>query len=205
MARVHKNRCQTVIPASLLGSCYKAWQKGQIRAVLDHFEWPSRMGDSKLQLWNLLQRLINEQALTRNDKLEILEAYRTREILGPQSRQSYRRWRLHRALPQGPQSTVDNDCDQDGRIDFKETRLEQSCPCSICFESLDNSNTPTINLTSSCQHERIVCSTCIATSIATQINDKIWDKISCPTCGEHLGYHDIQTFADQVTFERYAR
>lgn len=79
----------------------------------------------------------------------------------------------------------------------------ESHECSVCWSTLDASNRPQQRTTSSCQREVDICRRCIATSIDTQFNHKVWDQIGCPSCNEPLDYHDMQHFADKETFERY--
>lgn len=74
--------------------------------------------------------------------------------------------------------------------------------CLVCYDVLDEYNTPQQRTTSSCQHESNICRQCISTSINSQFATKMWDQIQCPSCNERLGYHDMQNFAEQETFER---
>ena len=72
--------------------------------------------------------------------------------------------------------------------------------CSVCYEIMNNSNTPRRKTTRSCAHNPDVCLPCLSSAIATQFTSKMWDRIGCPSCNEPLDYHDIKLFADSVTF-----
>ena len=74
--------------------------------------------------------------------------------------------------------------------------------CTVCCENLDTDNFPAHKVTSTCQHEPDICKTCLASSIATQFSNKIWDQVACPTCHARLSFHDIQEFATKDIFEK---
>ena len=74
--------------------------------------------------------------------------------------------------------------------------------CSVCLDTLDDSNMALRAVTSLCRHKRNVCMRCIATSITTQFSEKAWDQVECPSCKERLTYHDMETFADREIFEK---
>lgn len=74
--------------------------------------------------------------------------------------------------------------------------------CIVCFETLEPTVFPKRTTTAACSHKPDVCLQCLSSSITTQSRDKMWDQIGCPSCGERLGYTDVQAFADSVVFER---
>ncbi len=75
--------------------------------------------------------------------------------------------------------------------------------CAVCFESITTEDKPHRTVTSTCQHEIDTCHQCLTTSISTQLSDKMWDQIDCPSCGERLTSDDVQVWADKQTCERY--
>jgi len=75
--------------------------------------------------------------------------------------------------------------------------------CAVCFESITTDDKPHRTVTSTCQHEIDTCHQCLATSISTQLSDKMWDQIGCPSCGERLTSDDVQVWAAKQTRERY--
>lgn len=77
--------------------------------------------------------------------------------------------------------------------------------CIICYNSFDIAKTPMCQPSSYCRHEANVCKPCLSASISSQLDTKIWTRISCPAsdCDELLEYRDIQAFADPQIFARY--
>jgi transcription initiation factor IIE alpha subunit len=61
---------------------------------------------------------------------------------------------------------------------------------------------PTVAITKACTHEPTTCVICVATSIRTDLNSRLWNEIKCPECRETLEYDDVQRFADEETKER---
>lgn len=49
----------------------------------------------------------------------------------------------------------------------------------------------------------MTCLECVAISIKTDLNNRLWNEIKCPECGETLQYDDVQRFADEETKDRY--
>ncbi|KAK0705550.1 hypothetical protein B0H67DRAFT_558130 [Lasiosphaeris hirsuta] len=62
---------------------------------------------------------------------------------------------------------------------------------------------PRAAVTKSCNHAPKTCLDCVAMSIRTDLNTKLWNEIKCPECGVFLAYEDVQQFADEETKERY--
>lgn len=75
--------------------------------------------------------------------------------------------------------------------------------CLICAEDKPAHDFPARKITPDCQHEPQVCSRDLQTWIASEMEDKGWDKIACPECNEPLKHSDVQALALKVTFERY--
>lgn len=76
--------------------------------------------------------------------------------------------------------------------------------CLICYGSFDPSKTSMRQPTSSCVHEVDICKPCLSASISSQLDAKMWTRISCPssTCEQLLQYNDIQEFAEPHIFSR---
>ena len=74
--------------------------------------------------------------------------------------------------------------------------------CIVCYETLNARSVPQRRITSACNHEPDVCRSCLATSISTQFNSKVWDQIACPSCSQRLGFQDVKAFADPDVFTR---
>ncbi|KAM7206444.1 hypothetical protein V8F20_002793 [Naviculisporaceae sp. PSN 640] len=81
---------------------------------------------------------------------------------------------------------------------------EYSRECIVCTEELPIATSfPSASITTSCTHPPSTCLDCIATSIRTDLNTKLWNEIRCPECLATLQYDDVQRFADEQTKERY--
>lgn len=76
--------------------------------------------------------------------------------------------------------------------------------CLICYSSFDPIKTPMRQPTSSCIHEVNICKPCLSASITSQLEYKLWTRISCPAslCEEILEYGDVQEFAEPQIFAR---
>ena len=164
------------VPTSILGCSYRYWRKAQLTAVLDHYAEPYPEGASKPDLMKALHVLTQRQPITPRDKSR---------ILNPRSR---------------PAPLVRANVDRSSRTNEHSPTPGQLC--NICFESFEMEQFPSRKVTSACDHEAIVCQSCLATSISTQLSSKIWDQISCPDCGAGLEHQDIKEFADEETFQR---
>jgi hypothetical protein len=74
--------------------------------------------------------------------------------------------------------------------------------CVICTDTKPVSDFPTAGITKACTHEPTTCLVCVATSIQTDLSNRLWNEIKCPECRELLEYDDVQRFADDETKER---
>ena len=76
--------------------------------------------------------------------------------------------------------------------------------CLICYDSFNAAETPVRQPTSSCEHEVNICKSCLSASISSQLETRIWTRISCPAmaCNQLLDYNDVQEFAEPQTFAR---
>ncbi|KAL2197022.1 hypothetical protein P885DRAFT_36033 [Corynascus similis CBS 632.67] len=75
--------------------------------------------------------------------------------------------------------------------------------CIICTDTKPVSDFPAVAITKACAHEPTTCLACVATSIRTDLNSRLWNEIKCPECRATLEYDDVQRFADEETKERY--
>lgn len=76
--------------------------------------------------------------------------------------------------------------------------------CLICYDSFDPVKSPIRQPTLSCTHEVSICKPCLSASISSQLETKLWTRISCPAsaCDKLLGYDDVQEFAEPQIFAR---
>jgi len=71
--------------------------------------------------------------------------------------------------------------------------------CAVCMEMKDAVEFPNYSITRSCKHPPSTCLDCVMASIQSDLRNKLWNEISCPECGEALGYDDVQKYADEAT------
>ena len=205
------------VPTTLLGLGYRSWTKSHIRLVLDHYGWNYQaITETKLNLMHELDLLVQEYDLRPEDRKSILNASKNGKA--PRRRARVRRvphptfppvevvGRRHSSRVQTKARTK-----KAARKACKKSVTAAPTPevvndlrrdCVVCFDTLTVENTPNRNITTSCDHEPDVCTICLSTSISTQFTSKVWDQIDCPTCGERLGYQDVQEFADSEVLER---
>ena len=76
--------------------------------------------------------------------------------------------------------------------------------CLICYDPFDPVKTLVRQPTLSCVHEVNICRPCLAASISSQLETKLWTHVGCPTpaCEELLEYGDVQKFAEPHIFSR---
>ena len=204
------------LPNDLLGWGYRSWTKSDIRLVLDHYRWDYQtFTENKPNLMHELDLLVQEYNLGPADRKSILNARYNGQT--PERKPRVRRM-PHPTFP--PVDAAGNRHSSRvqtlarKKIAARKARKNSvnTAPtpevgnllrdCVVCFETLTVENTPERKVTTSCDHEPDVCTTCLSTSISTQFTGKVWDRIDCPTCGERLGYQDVQEFASSEVFER---
>ena len=135
------------VPTSLLGCSYNNWRKVEILAILDHYGRNSRrLSASKLELMRLLDQLVQDRPLTREDKWRILRAYWRRPDSQLQAL-------VASNVMMNGQRPSEN-APRDGEHEEEESILEPDDSikpaCIICFDNLDHSNMPSRNITTSC-------------------------------------------------------
>lgn len=76
--------------------------------------------------------------------------------------------------------------------------------CLVCYGSFDLAKTLMRQPTSSCVHEVDTCKPCLSASISSQLDAKLWTRISCPSlaCEELFEYGDVEEFAEPQIFTR---
>lgn len=187
------------VPRTLLGLHYETWTRTNIRFILDRYNWNYEATDSKIDLMHELDLLVQEYDLDKKDRMEILRAYksggpiprrkpRIRRIPRPTfppwkathrrstaQNQSHARTRSQHAVEAAIAAITQERNDPVTTIDVSNVANVLPGDCVVCFENLSPQNKPNRKITSSCNHEPDVCRTCLTTSIATQLNSKVWD------------------------------
>ncbi|TLD33810.1 hypothetical protein PspLS_00963, partial [Pyricularia sp. CBS 133598] len=77
--------------------------------------------------------------------------------------------------------------------------------CAVCTEEVAESEFPTKAVTSACNHPINTCKTCLKTSISSDMNNKFWNRISCPECGASLMQEDVERHAEPATIDKYRK
>ena len=212
-------------PTTLLGMSYSSWTKDNIRIILGHYQWRYST-HTKRDLMHELDLLVREHDLDLEDRREILKASRRGKPLPrckprarrvPHTTLSDRQSAARRALAQNParirtrsQAALAASTSTTLQASNK-TTLTNPGPhvtssllrdCIVCYDTLNILTVPQRRITSTCGHEPDVCRSCLATSISTQFNSKVWDQISCPSCSQRLDFQDVKAFADPDVFTR---
>ena len=215
------------VPTILLGMSYRSWTGTQIQTILDHYQW--RYGTitrTKQNLMHELDLLVQEYDLDIQDRRDILDAVRRDEP--PPERKPRVRGVPHLPLPDrkavarrksarnqaktrttsqpAVAATTPATLQAPGNTAFTDStpNVPSALPkdCVVCFETLNPQTIPQRRITSSCSHEPDICTSCLAMSIATQLDSKVWDHIDCPSCGQRLDFQDVKAFADHEVFGR---
>ena len=204
---------------------YRSWTGENIRIILDHYQWRYHT-HTKRHLMHELDLLVQEHDLDLEDRMEIFKAIRRAKPL-PRCKPRVRRV-PHTTLPDGKSAARQALAQNPAQIRTRSqaavaasttTALQApnntsftnigrhvtfslSKDCVVCYENLTARTVPQRRITSACNHEPDVCRSCLATSISTQFNSKVWDQISCPSCSQRLGFQDVKDFADPDVFTR---
>lgn len=215
------------VPTTLLGWSHYSWTTTHIRLILDHYKWKyEAITKTKLNLMHELHLLVQEYDLDKEDRTEILNALKSghprprrkpkvRRVRHPTfpdwkaiARREVAQNQAHPGTKAQPVVAATTTAVRQVRYDAVLTtpvpNVVNAPPadCVVCFETLGSQNIPKRKITSSCNHEPDICRSCLATSISTQFNSKVWDQIDCPTCGQRLDFSDMKVFADSVVFGR---
>lgn len=81
--------------------------------------------------------------------------------------------------------------------------LSGEIECTVCTDTKRVADFPGAAITKTCTHPPTTCLDCVATSIRSDLDNKLWNEIRCPECRETLQYDDVQRYADSETSERY--
>ena len=74
--------------------------------------------------------------------------------------------------------------------------------CSICGDNKPAADFPK-QITEKCAHGVHTCRKCLQSWIASNLESRAWDKISCSECKEILHHSDVQTHASTDIFQKY--
>ncbi|KAB5583557.1 hypothetical protein GE09DRAFT_1278751 [Coniochaeta sp. 2T2.1] len=75
--------------------------------------------------------------------------------------------------------------------------------CTVCTDTKPAISFPASAVSKTCTHPPTTCLDCVATSIRSDLTNRLWTQIRCPECRATLAYDDVQLYADPTTRERY--
>ena len=217
---------QAGIPFSLLGLSYQRWRSDDLRQLLNKFGITRMEAAQKIDLIHGLHHLIENgfmpddpdivARLQQGRSLPMFRALegRTLENLlgGKLTSARIRDFQRQRraftsedfALPKlnasspipslGPISWQDNakaEGVQDG-----ETQPPGKTDCVVCMEPLTAVVQNSSKITPACNHRRDVCDECLRQAITVDLEEKVWDRIACPSCGTLLAQEDVIRHGD---------
>ncbi|MDI1488134.1 MAG: hypothetical protein OHK93_007408 [Ramalina farinacea] len=68
--------------------------------------------------------------------------------------------------------------------------------CVVCMDPLTAEVQDSSKITSACNHRRDVCDECLQQAITVDLEEKVWDRIGCPSCGTLLAQEDVIRHGD---------
>ena len=210
-----------------LGYSVDSWTKSNLQTILTHFGRRYGPRSLKFELIRDVSALLQERLLSGRDLRNILLGHE-REETRRQAHRSGQRLRLSIRRNRRPLNETEEEDEaakfsgigynpavdissEDWSTSEDQDRSTVEPPadtpssqheCTVCFETLDETNTPKQCITSTCEHAIDICRQCLATSIDTQFNSKTWDQIQCPSCGELLSHADLQVHAEEELFQK---
>ena len=212
------------VPTAVFGMSYTSWTRENIRIILDHYQWRYNT-HTKRDLVHELDLLVQAHDLDLEDRRELLKAIRRGKPLPrckprvrsvphtlPDRKSAARRARARNPAPMQTRSqaalaaSTATTLQAPNNTTFTNPGLDVtsslSRDCVVCYDTLNTRTVPQRRITSTCGHEPDVCRSCLAMSISTQFNSKVWDQISCPSCSQRLDFQDVKAFADPDVFAR---
>ena len=75
--------------------------------------------------------------------------------------------------------------------DDDEVLLPAKTDCVVCMEPLTAEVQNSSKITRACNHRRDVCDECLRQAITVDLEEKVWDRIGCPSCGTLLAQEDV--------------
>ena len=83
---------------------------------------------------------------------------------------------------------------EDGNDD--EVLVTVKTDCVVCLEPLTVEVQNSSKITPACNHRRDVCDECLRHAIALDLEQKVWDRIGCPSCGTLLAPEEVIRHGD---------
>ena len=74
--------------------------------------------------------------------------------------------------------------------------------CVVCLGTKVAQEFPQLPVSIHCAHAPQTCSSCVSSSIRSDLESKLLAEIRCPECQQRLEYMDVKRHADEETFVR---
>ena len=79
----------------------------------------------------------------------------------------------------------------------------QKYDCTTCGLTLASSAFPNLLPTADCDHLINTCKSCLKNWVATQLDNTIYNKLSCPECPEILQNGDVKAYATKSVYAKF--
>ena len=209
-------------PRHLLGWSYKKWSTRELRLCLEAWGYGYSEEASKAELYEYLYTVSQAQGLTTQDRATVVVKRSTSQHQQHSAQRSSgegdtQNSGLGNEGPDSPQDIEMTDCPP-YEIELGNENSETSIPsysttlhassagipkCLVCFEGLNNSNSPSRKITNSCNHSADICLDCLSSSITAQAQSKPLDELNCPICQSRLDHDAMHDFTPQELFHRW--
>jgi DNA-directed RNA polymerase subunit RPC12/RpoP len=189
MARKAENYAS--LPDYIMGFKCSRHRVDDMKQILRHYNQLFMSNVTKPELLGLVSAL--EKTLSAPELVFVISWLDIRGLKENFSKAKAKETRPFQKLRGRPESR-----EEEGQVENEDDEeivaSTQPTECSVCMESLLSSQFPQERLTSSCDHEMTVCSTCVTQSIDQQIIDQPYEHISCPECSNRLQFEAIKHF-----------
>ncbi|KZF20873.1 hypothetical protein L228DRAFT_278949 [Xylona heveae TC161] len=196
-------------PNRVMGWALSTWKKHQLAQVLDAINVPYERWRSKVDLYLILNQNNQGDGLTAADRIRILR--RPRAEPPPPEPPAVEPSATPHPAAQPPDPIV-RDPENSWRVllqllanvvrPVQEANIVTT-ECIGCVSDLTPEITPSRPITATCAHQNNMCLECLAQHIQVQLDNRMWNNISCPTCPSRLSYEDIQEWARPETFQSH--
>lgn len=212
---------QAGIPFNLLGLSYQKWRSDDLRLLLNNLGITTMEAAQKIDLVHGLHHLIENglmpddpdivARLQQGRSLPMFRALGGRtledllggELTSARIRNFQRQRRIFTsedfALPNLNTSSSIPSLglilrQDDAKADEVEDRNDDEVlktDCVVCMEPLTAEVQNSSKITRACNHRRDVCDECLRQAITVDLEEKVWDRIGCPSCGTLLAQEDV--------------
>lgn len=165
----------------ILGKRGSKYKIADIEKILQHYNIrPTHCTPRKPYLLQQLSLLTHTHTLTRADRWRITKNRRALDTAAIQASKKLTRIKPPRCI------------------------IPQTVQCQACLEDLSSRRFPKRRITLECEHEPLICRSCLHLSIDIQINEKKqFNTLKCPLCPQKLEFRTVKKYASKEAFEQY--